>query len=123
MRRILDTAKQYLPPAFRAAGSRLYELVRYRPYHAAVTGRAANTGSIARYLRQSYVRVRCPLIMISQVERSGGSLMAQLFDGHPQILAHPHELKFGFPDKRTWPPTDLHDPDEQFRALFELDTL
>jgi hypothetical protein len=58
--------------------------------------------------------------MVSQVERSGGSLMAQLFDGHPELLAHPHELKFGYPNKHVWPPTDLADLDEQFRLLFEL---
>ena len=49
--------------------------------------------------------------------------MAQLFDGHPDLLAHPHELKFGYPDKRSWPPTDLAMPDEQFRMLFEFENI
>ena len=96
------------------------ERSRYASYFAAVAGKAANMESIAKHLRASYRKVNCPLIMISQVERSGGSLMAQLFDGHPELLAHPYELKFGYPDKREWPPTDLLDSDEQFRILFEL---
>lgn len=49
--------------------------------------------------------------------------MAQLFDGHPQVLAHPHELKIGYPNKRFWPPTDVADVDEQFRLLFELNNI
>ena len=61
--------------------------------------------------------------MVSQVERSGGSLLAQLFDGHPELLAHPHELKFGYPKKEVWPPTDIDDVDEQFRVLFEMTTI
>jgi hypothetical protein len=96
---------------------------RYGSYFAAVDGRAANMESIARRLKASYQPVSCPLIMVSQVERSGGSLMAQLFDGHPELLAHPHELKIGYPNKRIWPPTDLKDADEQFRILFELSNI
>ena len=49
--------------------------------------------------------------------------MAQLFDGHPDVLAHPHELKIGYPNKRIWPPTDIADLDEQFRVLFELNNI
>ena len=36
--------------------------------------------------------VNSPLALISQIQRSGGSLLSQLFDGHPEIHAHPHEL-------------------------------
>ena len=99
------------------------EQARDRRYLAAVDGRAANVHSIARRLISSYQPVRSPLIMISQVERSGGSLMAQLLDGHPELLAHPHELKIGYPEKLNWPPTGLPKLDEQFRVLFEFDTI
>src|SRR5262245_17672216 len=92
-------------------------------YFAAVNGRAANLKAIGKRLKCSYQPVHCPLIMVSQVQRSGGSLMAQLFDGHPELLAHPHELKFGYPNKRNWPPTDLSNCDEQFRVLFELSNI
>jgi hypothetical protein len=37
-----------------------------------------------------------PLALISQIQCSGGSLLSQLFDGHPEIHAHPHELMMGF---------------------------
>ena len=46
--------------------------------------------------------VTCPLVLISQIQRSGGSLLSQLFDGHPEVHAHPHELKIGYPKKDTW---------------------
>jgi len=72
---------------------------------------------------QTYIlqqKVDLPLILISQVQRSGGSLMAQLFDNHSEVFAHPHELKIGFPDKHTWPPIDcrLH-PWKNFEFLIE----
>ena len=40
-----------------------------------------------------------PLVLISQVQRSGGTLLSQLFDGHRQCWAHPDELMFGNPVK------------------------
>jgi hypothetical protein len=64
--------------------------------------------------------VTAPLILISQIQRSGGSMLSQLFDGHPEIHAHPHELKFGYPRKYDWPPIDLVDnPEHWFEILFE----
>ncbi len=64
--------------------------------------------------------VREPLTLISQIQRSGGSLLSQLFDGHPQIYAHPDELTIGYPKKYIWPPIDLKDkPEHWFDMLFE----
>lgn len=61
-----------------------------------------------------------PLALISQIQRSGGSLLSQLFDGHPQIHAHPHELKIGYPKKFNWPEIDLNESHERwFKILFE----
>jgi hypothetical protein len=102
---------------------KLKDRSRYAPYYAAVSGRAANLDSIAKRLKHSHQPVNCPLILVSQVERSGGSLLAQLFDGHPELLAHPHELKFGYPNKHAWPATDVGNLDEQFRLLFELSNI
>jgi hypothetical protein len=48
-----------------------------------------------------------PLALISQVQRSGGTLLAQLFDGHPRLEVHPHEMHIGFPNKWDWPELDL----------------
>lgn len=44
-----------------------------------------------------------PLILISQVQRSGGTLLSQLFDGHPQCITYPQELMWGKPKKWNWP--------------------
>jgi hypothetical protein len=66
------------------------------------------------------IKVQAPLALISQIQRSGGSLLSQLFDGHPQIHAHPHELKIGYPKKYYWPKIDLTDsPERWFFLLFE----
>jgi hypothetical protein len=68
--------------------------------------------------------VNSPLALISQIQRSGGSLLSQLFDGHPQIHAHPHELKIGLPTKYTWPKLDLNDnPRRWLEILFEPSVL
>jgi hypothetical protein len=64
--------------------------------------------------------VTAPLALISQIQRSGGSLLSQLFDGHPELYAHPHELKIGYPKKKFWPKIDLDDaPRRWFEILFE----
>ena len=33
-----------------------------------------------------------PILISGQIQRSGGTLFSQLFDGHPQVLAHPSEV-------------------------------
>jgi hypothetical protein len=68
--------------------------------------------------------ITCPLVLISEIQRSGGSLLSQLFDGHPELHAHPHELKFGFPRKFNWPPIDLDDPPHRWlEMLFETSVI
>ena len=68
--------------------------------------------------------VTAPLALISQVQRSGGTLLSQLFDGHPELHAHPHELKIGYPTKYTWPKIDLSDnPNRWLATLFEYSVL
>jgi hypothetical protein len=62
--------------------------------------------------------------LISQIQRSGGTLLSQLFDGHPELHAHPHELKIGYPTKYTWPKIDLDDnPNKWLETLFEYSVL
>jgi hypothetical protein len=65
------------------------------------------------------VEVSQPLVLVSQVQRSGGTLLSQLFDGHPECHAHPHELKIGYPREHHWPPLDLSNPESCFEMLFE----
>ena len=65
------------------------------------------------------VPVREPLVLISQIQRSGGTLLSQLLDGHPEVHAHPGELCIGKPKKWDWPPLDLDRPETWFEVLFE----
>lgn len=68
--------------------------------------------------------VTSPLALISQIQRSGGTLLAQLFDRHQEIHAHPYELKIGKPKKYIWPKIDLNDNAERwFSTLFEDDII
>ena len=64
-----------------------------------------------------------PLVLVSQVQRSGGTLLSQLFDGHPEVHSHPHELKIGYPREANWPPIDPADPAGTFERLFEKKAL
>jgi len=64
--------------------------------------------------------IEAPLVLVSQISRSGGSLLAQLFDSHPQLYAHPWELRIGFPEQWNWPVLDLQaEPAEWFEALHD----
>ena len=64
--------------------------------------------------------VTSPLTLISQIEGSGGSLLSQFSDGHPELHAHPPELMIGHPEKHIWPRIDLNDsPKHLFEMLFE----
>jgi hypothetical protein len=66
-------------------------------------------------------RRNLPLILISQLPRSGGSLLSQLCDGHKQLQVHPSEMRIGFPSKDTWPGFDPCDsPDRLFAMLFQM---
>jgi hypothetical protein len=68
--------------------------------------------------------ITVPLALISQIQRSGGSLLSQLFDGHPEIYAHPDELKIGYPEKYIWPKIDPNDsPKNWFSILFEASVI
>jgi hypothetical protein len=76
-----------------------------------------------RRLRRAWVvPVAQPMALISQVPRSGGTLLARLFDGHPACFTHPLELRWGRPSKENWPSFDA-DPatsaDEAYQRLTE----
>ena len=46
-------------------------------------------------------KINQDLIIISQIQRSGGTLLSQLFDTHPEIHSYPSELKLTNP-KHDW---------------------
>jgi hypothetical protein len=52
---------------------------------------------------RSVTPVTAPVALISQIERSGGTLLSQLFDGHPSVAAYPHELRLGMRNDDHWP--------------------
>jgi sulfotransferase family protein len=76
-------------------------------------------GELCRVRLEHAVPVREPLVLISQIQRSGGTLLSQLFDGHPECHAHPHEITIGKPAKWDWPALDLEAPDGWLAALHE----
>jgi FkbM family methyltransferase len=62
-----------------------------------------------------------PLVLISQMQRSGGTLLNQLFDGHPQLHVYPPEMKLG--GGREWPVLDMTaGPEAWWRALQDPET-
>jgi hypothetical protein len=70
--------------------------------------------------RENVVPVREPLVLICQAQRSGGTLLARLFDGHPRCHAHPYELQIGLRRVHTWPELPLDEnPEEWFAKLRE----
>jgi hypothetical protein len=84
-----------------------------------VEGETAEGLELALRLRRAnVVPVREPLVLISQAQRSGGTLLARLFDAHPQCHAHPNELLIGYPKLHTWPDLPLdEDPEEWYEKL------
>ena len=79
--------------------------------------------ALVRQRLEHLVPVTDPLVLCSQIQRSGGTLLSQLFDGHPECHAHPHEIKIGWPREANWPPLDLDRPGEWFERLFEKKAL
>jgi hypothetical protein len=80
---------------------------------------AAELAQLQTVRLANLVPVRQPLVLISQIQRSGGTLLSQLLDGHPEVHAHPGELSIGKPKKWDWPPLDLERPETWFDVLFE----
>jgi hypothetical protein len=61
-----------------------------------------------------------PLTLISEMQGSREALLSRLFDGHPELYVHPHELVIGYPEAHIWPRIDLSDTAERwFEVLFE----
>jgi hypothetical protein len=75
---------------------------------------------LCRVRLEHLVPVREPLVLVSQIQRSGGTLLSQLFDGHPECHAHPSEIYIGHPRKWEWPPLDLAQPETWFETLYEI---
>ncbi|MEX0803109.1 MAG: sulfotransferase [Candidatus Binatia bacterium] len=115
----------WTPDSLRRLAQGATRMLQYR-YHVhsmkkAIGGQAANLEDIAAFLRGHAIPVRAPLVLISQVQRSGGSLLSQLFDGHPALAAYPTELRFGFSQNDQWPLVDpRQDHDQNYELLVDL---
>ena len=59
-----------------------------------------------------------PLVLVSQIARSGGTWLNQLFDHHPELWTYPLELKIGHPRKWHWPESsNLTSPEQAWETL------
>jgi hypothetical protein len=85
-----------------------------------MAGDAEEYQALCRARLAHVVPVREPLVLVSQIHRSGGTLLSQLLDGHPECHAHPHELRIGHvPNSRHWPQIELARPESWFETLYE----
>jgi hypothetical protein len=77
--------------------------------------RALTLGRIA-----SLVEVHEPFVLVSQVQRSGGTLVTRLFDGHPEVHVRHGDMEIGYPRKSNWPRIPLEEgPERWFEILYE----
>jgi hypothetical protein len=89
-----------------------------------LSGNPDNLDDVESFITERPVRLDAPLVLISQAQRSGGTLLSQLFDGHPAIAAHPHELSIGYPTDEQWPALDPSEgAGKNFRKLFDIGML
>ena len=96
------------------------KISRIKARRQALQERGAHLKDLYRVCLEHSAPITCPVVLISQIQRSGGSLISQLFDGHPQVHSHPDELMIGHPKKYIWPQIDLNDPPiAWFKMLFE----
>lgn len=92
-----------------------------RTLDALIAGKKSNLDDIGTFLASRVEPRHHPMVLISQAQRSGGSLLNQLFDGHPELAAYPQELRFGFEYDDVWPPLDPGlGAARNFRMLFDL---
>lgn len=66
-----------------------------------------NFEQLVKSSRAAQVLVDQPVALISQAPRSGGTLLRNLFDGHPQCHVHPYEWHFGPRRRFEWPKLPL----------------
>jgi hypothetical protein len=93
---------------FSERAERLLDMVSH------ATGLMESADWVLRLRLDNVIPVREPLALVCQAPRSGGTLLARLFDGHPQLHAHPHELHIGARRPHTWPDFSLEESRESW---------
>ena len=99
-----------------------YTTIRYKIWMFRKEGNESklNLQDLSRICSEHVFQVTSPLALISQIEYFGGSFLNELFDGHPELHNHPHELMIGHPERQSWPKINLEDrPEIWFEILFE----
>lgn len=86
---------------------KISKLVSRKTFHTK-QGLTAEAKWIEGFLKKHATVSQAPVVLISQVQRSGGTLLSQLLDDHSQVANYPGELKFGpdVPEDR-WPTVDF----------------
>lgn len=120
-RNAVSRAARALSSLYRLRGIRQFGRSRAASWRVSrILSGESNLKELTEFVLENAVPVRQPLILISQAERSGGSLLSQLFDNHPEIAAHPHEIKLGYPNDAQWVPLDpTFGAKRNFFMLFE----
>ena len=70
-------------------------------------------------VNNKFVFINKPLVMIGQIQRSGGTLLTQLFDKHPNLISHPSEIYIGHPKKWNWPKINIIETKKNPEKTFE----
>lgn len=108
-------ARNVAGSAARADGAAAGSQVRIDP--ALSLASWAESERLFRSRREAIVPVSEPLVLISQAQRSGGTLVNSLLDGHSELHVHPYELHIGHPTKADWPALDLGADSEAWLEL------
>lgn len=120
-RRLPAWTPQFLSRTFKRIANQSLTRHNLRSVKSAIHGQSFNLDDIVAFLEKNAVVTSAPCILISQAQRSGGSLLSQLFDGHPALAGFPMELRFGLVDQEVWPRFDSgFDVENCFRSLFDL---
>jgi hypothetical protein len=82
-----------------------------------------NFAQLVKSCRKAQITVDQPMVLISQAQRSGGTLMRNLFDGHPQCHVHPYEWHFGRGKRFHWPNLRTDHPPEQWWVRLQEEAL
>jgi hypothetical protein len=75
---------------------------------------------IEAFLRANHTRLDAPVVLISQIQRSGGTLLSELLDSHTAIASHSNELAFANQTEESWPVLDSTlGAEKNFDLLFQ----